>query len=61
MGPIPALVLHYFTISSLVVQWDLPPLYFFPGGRVKPECYPHVNLDNKYESLIKHSSDQVFL
>ena len=26
-----------------------------------PECYPHVKLDNKHESLIKHSSDQVFV
>ena len=26
-----------------------------------PECYPHVTLDNKHESLIKHSSDQIFV
>ena len=36
MGPTPALVLPYFTISSLVAQWDLPPLWFLPSGTVGP-------------------------
>ena len=47
--------------SSLLVQWDLPPLYFFPGGRLGPVCYPHVKLDNVHKSRIKHSSHQVFV
>ena len=36
VGPTPALVLPYFTISSLVAQWDLPPLWFLPSGTVGP-------------------------
>ena len=31
-----ALVLPYFTIYFLVVQWDLPPCYFSPSGTVGP-------------------------
>ena len=36
VGPTPALVLPYFTISSLVAQWDLHSLQFLPSGTVGP-------------------------
>ena len=36
VGLIAALILPYFTISSLLAQWDMSPLLFFPSGTVGP-------------------------
>ena len=47
MGPIPALVLTYFTISLLVLQWNLPPLSFLPSGTVGPssaKLFPYMQI-----------------